>query len=65
MRYDELRRSRRACWRCISGWERRRGRLRCVPCHSDAHVHNLMVDQQERVWLIDWDGASWSPIERT
>jgi len=40
------------------------GELRCALCHSDAHVHNLMVDQQERVWLIDWDGASWSPIER-
>jgi spectinomycin phosphotransferase len=40
------------------------GELPCTLCHADAHVHNVMVDEQGRMWLIDWDGASWSPIER-
>lgn len=37
---------------------------RCVVCHADPHVGNLLVGQSGAVTLIDWDDAMLAPIER-
>ena len=37
------------------------GELRCTLCHAERPRAQRHVDEQGRVWLIDWDGASWSP----
>ncbi|MBS1715295.1 MAG: aminoglycoside phosphotransferase family protein [Armatimonadetes bacterium] len=38
------------------GWE-------LVPCHGDAHVGNVLVDDSGSVWTVDWDGARLAPRE--
>jgi spectinomycin phosphotransferase len=35
-----------------------------VVCHGDPHLGNLLIGQDERVWLIDWDDAVLAPRER-
>ena len=32
-----------------------------VMCHMDVHLHNLMVDDSGKLWLIDWDCAGFYP----
>ena len=32
-----------------------------VMCHMDVHIHNLMVDDSAKLWLIDWDCAGFYP----
>jgi hypothetical protein len=32
-----------------------------VMCHMDIHTRNLIVDEQKRVWLIDWANAGMYP----
>lgn len=33
-------------------------------CHGDAHTANLLVDNDDQVWLLDWDEAVLAPRER-
>jgi spectinomycin phosphotransferase len=51
-RADELRRALRG------------RRLRHCLCHADAHGANLLLAEDGRVLLVDWDGAMIAPRER-
>ena len=35
-----------------------------VVCHGDPHLGNVLIGQDERVWLIDWDDSVLAPRER-
>ena len=35
-----------------------------VVCHADMHAGNLLVDQNERLFIIDWDNVMLAPRER-
>jgi spectinomycin phosphotransferase len=35
-----------------------------VLCHADLHTWNVLVDRQERIWIIDWDTAMLGRKER-
>ena len=34
-----------------------------VPCHGDPHLGNVLVDGDDGLWLVDWDGAALAPRE--
>lgn len=35
-----------------------------VPCHSDIHIYNLMIDPTGRLFFVDWDQPRLAPPER-
>ncbi|HZN73122.1 MAG TPA: phosphotransferase [Micromonosporaceae bacterium] len=35
-----------------------------VVCHGDPHLGNLLLGDDDRVWLVDWDDAVLAPPER-
>jgi spectinomycin phosphotransferase len=35
-----------------------------ILCHSDLHGWNLLIDQQETLYLVDWDTLIFAPKER-
>ncbi len=42
--------------------------LRAVPpprvlCHADIHLNNLLIDSEDRLWLVDWDETLQAPKE--
>lgn len=74
---DELRRALSELWRAERGQIHKllhqtqtlgatlaaRG-LPQVLCHADCHPWNVMVDDAEQVWLVDWDEVLLAPRER-
>ncbi len=39
-------------------------RIEFVICHSDPHGWNIMVDEQRKIYLVDWDGVLLAPKEK-
>jgi spectinomycin phosphotransferase len=35
-----------------------------VLCHGDAHIANVLVDEHQTLWLLDWDTLVIAPPER-
>lgn len=35
-----------------------------VLCHGDMHTWNVLIDTDQRLWLVDWDEAILAPKER-
>lgn len=33
-------------------------------CHADIHTHNVLVDGDGRLWIVDWDETLLAPRER-
>lgn len=33
-------------------------------CHADIHTFNLLIDRQDRLWIVDWDETLLAPPER-
>ena len=31
-------------------------------CHLDLHTHNIVLDHEGQVWLLDWDHAGAYPV---
>jgi spectinomycin phosphotransferase len=46
------------------GRELHTGESSRVVCHGDPHLGNVLIGQDERVWLIDWDETVLAPSER-
>ena len=34
-----------------------------VLCHSDIHPNNVLIDREDRFWIVDWDDALLAPKE--
>jgi spectinomycin phosphotransferase len=42
-----------------------RGRtLAYVPCHADIHAGNVLMDERDRLYVVDWDTFMLAPKER-
>jgi spectinomycin phosphotransferase len=41
----------------------RAGRWKFVPSHADLHVGNVLVEENGRLWIVDWDAPRLSPRE--
>ncbi len=35
-----------------------------VLCHADLHTWNMLLDTQDRLWVLDWDEVTLAPKER-
>ncbi len=35
-----------------------------VLCHSDPIIHNIIIDKENKLHLVDWDGAILAPFEQ-
>ena len=34
-----------------------------VLCHADIHPNNLLIDRDDRLWMVDWDEVLFAPKE--
>jgi spectinomycin phosphotransferase len=55
--------------RLIEGVETRAVRLQesnlpWVLCHADLHTWNVLIDERNQVWIVDWDEVVLAPKER-
>jgi spectinomycin phosphotransferase len=41
-----------------------KGALEFILCHADIHGWNLLIDDQEALYLVDWDTLIFAPKER-
>jgi spectinomycin phosphotransferase len=48
----------------LLGRELARASFPLVLCHADLHTRNVLVDADQRLWLVDWDEAVLAPRER-
>ncbi len=46
------------------GDELRAEDLEFVPCHADIHAGNILIDHDERLYIVDWDTFMHAPKER-
>ena len=42
----------------------RQRKLETAICHADIHTANLLVDGQDKLFVVDWDGVCLAPRER-
>lgn len=42
----------------------RQAALPLALCHADLHTWNMLVDQAQQLWLVDWDETILAPKER-
>ncbi|MDZ4718897.1 MAG: aminoglycoside phosphotransferase family protein [Roseiflexaceae bacterium] len=38
--------------------------LPLVLCHADIHTNNVLLDTEQRLWIVDWDEVMLAPQER-
>jgi spectinomycin phosphotransferase len=38
--------------------------LEFVLCHTDFHTNNVMLDRENRMWIVDWEAPLLAPKER-
>src|SRR5919199_49554 len=46
-----------------SSWAARRLPEPFVLCHTDIGPENLLIDEHEALWVLDWDDATVAPPE--
>jgi spectinomycin phosphotransferase len=52
----------------LERFERLGQRLRAEPpplvlCHADVHPNNVLIDSEDRLWIVDWDDVQLAPKE--
>src|SRR5262249_35255561 len=45
------------------GQRLRASRLPLVLCHADVHHNNVLIDTDDRFWIVDWDDTLLAPKE--
>ncbi|HLZ69335.1 MAG TPA: aminoglycoside phosphotransferase family protein [Dehalococcoidia bacterium] len=45
------------------GAQLRRSPPPLVLCHADIHPNNLLIDHDDRLWMVDWDEVLYAPKE--
>jgi spectinomycin phosphotransferase len=48
----------------VMGRQLRQASFPLVLCHADLHTWNVLVDAEQRLWVVDWDEAILAPKER-
>ncbi|MBI2761037.1 MAG: phosphotransferase [Chloroflexi bacterium] len=45
------------------GQQLRAARPPLVLCHADVHPNNVLIDRDDRLWIVDWDDTMLAPKE--
>ena len=48
----------------VMGRQLRQASLPLVLCHADLHTWNVLLDEADGLWLVDWDDTLLAPKER-